>query len=95
MQYLLLIHENTTTPVPEAGWAAFIERARTSGMFRGGSELGKRETLGSGTAVPSSAHIGGYMRFDSEDREALLELLRLHPVLEHGGTVELCEMPES
>ncbi len=35
------------------------------------------------------------MRFDSDDKEKLLELLKTHPVVVHGGTVELCEMPES
>ena len=35
------------------------------------------------------------MRFDAEDRAKLLELLKQHPVVLHGGSVELCEMPKS
>jgi hypothetical protein len=35
------------------------------------------------------------MRFDSEDKEKLLALVNQHPVILHGGTVELCELPKS
>ena len=52
-------------------------------------------TIGSAWTAKSSGHIGGFMRFDSDDKEKLLELLKTHPVVVHGGTVELCEMPES
>jgi hypothetical protein len=35
------------------------------------------------------------MRFDADDKQALLDLLATHPNLVHGGTVELCELPKS
>jgi hypothetical protein len=35
------------------------------------------------------------MRFDSEDKQKIIDLLASHPVVVHGGSVELCEMPES
>jgi hypothetical protein len=95
MQYLLLIHDNVTSPTTDSDWADFIARATESGMFRGGSELGSREIIGTGAALPSSAHIGGFMRFDADDRLRLVELLQSHPIVIHGGTVELCEMPQS
>ena len=46
-------------------------------------------------AAASSAHIAGFMRFDSDNRQAVLDLLQKHPVVLHGGTVELCELPKS
>ncbi len=35
------------------------------------------------------------MRFDADDLNALRALLEDHPVVKHGGTIELCEMPKS
>jgi acetylglutamate kinase len=35
------------------------------------------------------------MRFETDEKVKLLELLQSHPVVVHGGTVELCEMPRS
>jgi hypothetical protein len=93
MEYLLLIHNNATSRTAEAEWTEFIARARDSGTFRGGSELGSRELVGSDAPVPSSAHLGGFMRFETDNRTRLLDLLRSHPIVAHGGTVELCEMP--
>jgi hypothetical protein len=93
--YLLLIHNNETTPTRDEEWERFFAEARSSGMFEGGSEVGRREILGGPATVPSSAHIVGYMRFETADRRLLLDLLRLHPVVLHGGTVELCELPRS
>jgi hypothetical protein len=33
------------------------------------------------------------MRFDSEDKQQIIDLLEKHPVVIHGGSAELCEMP--
>jgi hypothetical protein len=76
-------------------WDAFFESASASGIFSGGSEMGKREILGNGDPVGQSDHIVGYMRFDSENKQEVLELLKIHPVILSGGTVELCELPKS
>ena len=35
------------------------------------------------------------MRFDSDDKAKLIELLKLHPVVLHGCSLELCELPKS
>jgi len=95
MEYLVLIHNNSKTPANQAEWTEFVTRAKDTGMFRGGSELGTRELIGRVDAVQSSTHIGGFMRFDSNDKARLLELLEFLPVVSHGGTIELCEMPKS
>jgi len=95
MQYLLLIHRETKSAPKAEEWTDFISRVQASGMFRGGSELGARELVGDGGRATSTAQVAGFMRFDAEDREALMDLLQSHPVLVHGGSIELCEMPES
>ncbi|PTX94764.1 hypothetical protein DB346_22405 [Verrucomicrobia bacterium LW23] len=94
-EYILFIHSNTTSePAPEA-WDRFFNAAQLGGMFIGGSAVSPGTLLGN-TSAPASTHIGGYMRFATDDRAALLRLLETHhPVLLHGGTVELCETPRT
>ncbi len=94
MQYLLLIQNNAISEIPGDEWGAFFEKARAGGMFQGGSALGSRVVVGAASAK-STAHIAGYMRFDATDRQQILDLLADHPVVRHGGSVELCEMPKS
>ncbi|MEK6260767.1 MAG: hypothetical protein AABP62_19380 [Planctomycetota bacterium] len=94
-QYILLIHDNVKTEATAAEWNQFLAAARQSGLFEGGSAMGKRVVLGDTQSAKSSDHIVGYMRFDAEDKQQLLDLLKRHPVVMHGGSVELCEMPKS
>ncbi len=93
--YLLLIHGNAKTePSPEE-WESFFQAAQESGLFRGGSEIGTREILGENRDATLSDHLAGYMRFDAGDKQQLLDLLQTHPHVVHGGTIELCHLPES
>lgn len=94
-QYILFIHGNTTTTPTEKDWDQFFVLAKASGLFQGGSEIGRRMFIGDTKNARSSDHIEGYMRFDADDRQLVLDLLARHPVVLHGGTVELCEMPRS
>ena len=94
-QYLLFIHNNAMTKTTPAEWDLFFAAAKRSGMFVGGSALGERVVVGDTQSAQSTQHIGGYMRFDADDRAKLLELLKQHPVVLHGGSVELCEMPRT
>lgn len=94
-QYILLIHDNVISDTTEEEWQRFFTAAQESGLFKGGSEIGKKELIGNTQPATASEHLGGYMRFDATDKAAILELLKLHPVVMHGGTVELCEMPKS
>ena len=93
-QYLLLIHGNTKSATTDEEWESFFAAARTSGMFQGGSEVGVKEIIGDQTPTHASAHIEGYMRFDTDDKPALLALLKQHPIVRRGGTVELCALPK-
>ena len=92
-QYLLLIQNNAKSKTAPAEWDRFFAAAKASGMFAGGSALGERVVVGDIRSAQSTKHIGGFMRFDSDDKAKLLELLKQHPVVIHGGSVELCEMP--
>lgn len=94
-EYLLLIHGNEKTASTAAEWDQFFSAAHASGAFAGGSEVGKRELIGDSASAHPSDHLAGYMRFDTADKAMLLELLKKHPVVLHGGTVELCELPKS
>jgi hypothetical protein len=94
-QYILLIQSDLTSEPTAAEWDAFFAAAQQSGMFKGGSEIGKRLVVGDARSAKSTEHIVGYMRFDSDDKQPILDLLAGHPVVVHGGSVELCEMPES
>ena len=95
MQYILLIQGNVTSPSTSDEWETFFAAANKSGLFKGGSEIGKRTAIGDVRAARSTDHIVAYMRFDADDKQELLDLLKKHPVIVHGGSAELCEMPES
>jgi len=94
-QYILFIQGNAKTKSTPEEWDQFFTAARQSGLFEGGSAIGKRVVVGDTLTAKSTDHITGYMRFDAEDRQKLLDLLKRHPVVIHGGSVVLCEMPKS
>lgn len=93
-QYLLLIENNATSPIDPNQWSGFFERASASGYFKGGSELGAPQTFGDTETAHAVDFMAGYMRFDAENKEALLPLLADHPVVANGGSVHLFEMPK-
>ena len=92
------MHGNTdpgATSGEEEEWNRFFDLAKESGLFRGGSAIGQRTTIGN-TEVPNiTDNIGGFMRFDAENLDELTDLLKQHPTVVHGGIVEICEMPKS
>ena len=95
MEYILFIHKNAQTEIPGKEWGAFFKEAAASGIFQGGSEIGKRIQLGERSVEDITNSIGGFMRFEAENLESVKTLLRKHPVLINGGTLELCEMPKT
>lgn len=94
-QYILLVQRTVKSHSTPEEWDAFFTAARESGLFRGGSEIGNRTVLGNTASAQPTDHIVAYMRFDSDNKQQLLDLLEKHPVIAHGGSAELCEMPES
>lgn len=94
-QYILLIESNAKTTTTREEWDEFFKLAKESGLFRGGSAMGKREVVGDADSAHSTDFIGGYMNFDSDDKQKILDLLQKHPVAMHGGSLHLCEMPKT
>ena len=95
MQYILLIQDNLKSNASPEEWESFFSEARRSDLFKGGSEIGERIIIGDIESARTTDHIVGYMRFDSDDKQQIVNLLQKHPVVIHGGSVELCEMPKS
>ena len=95
MEYITFMHRNTDTGSTREEWDRFFDLARESGFFRGGSAMGKRSTIGDRIVPDVTEHIGGYMRFDTGKLAELIELLKKHPTVVHGGTIEICEMPKT
>ena len=94
-QYILLIQGNTTSEATAGEWEEFFSAAQNSGLFRGGSAIGQRDIIGDARTAISTEHVVGFMRFDSPHKQAVLDLLKQHPIIMHGGSAELCEMPKS
>jgi len=95
MEYILFIHKNVDETTTEEQWNSFFSEANESGMFLGGSEISNQLQTGPKPVNKITNNIGGFMRFESEDKNKLLALLENHPVSIQGGTLELCEMPKS
>ena len=92
------MHKNKDSGAPngtEAEWDRFFELAKESGFFQGGSAIAQRTTIGSGGVPDITEHIDGYMRFAADSLDALTKLLKQHPTVVHGGTIEICEMPKT
>lgn len=94
-QYILLVQNKLKSPSTPDEWDVFFAAAKESGLFRGGSEIGSRTVLGNTASARPTDHIVAYMRFDSDDKQQILDLLEKHPVIIHGGSAELCELPQS
>jgi hypothetical protein len=95
VKYLLLIHGDAREEATESEWGAFFDAAKKSGIFEGGSELGRRDIVCNSPTINSPTKIAGFMRFKSDSRQQLDDLLAAHPVVVHGGTVELYELSET
>ena len=95
MEYILFIHNNTDAVTTEDQWLSFFTTANNSGVFQGGSEISNQCQIGNKPVQKITNNIVGIMRFEPDDKTKILALLEKHPVIIHGGTLELCEMPKS
>lgn len=95
MEYILFIHNNNDSVTTEEQWKSFFIEAKKSGVFQGGSEISNQYQIGKKTVPKITNNIGGFMRFESNDKNTILSLLEKHPVIIQGGTLELCEMPKN
>lgn len=79
----------------DGDWDAYIMRLRGTGMFRGGSVLGKGVCVKKGCR-DGPCIVRGFMRFEADTIDEVRALLEGNPVYEAGGEVELLELvPDS
>lgn len=95
MEYILFIHKNHDSVPTGEQWESFFIQAQKSKIFKGGSEISNQLQIGNKKVSKITNTIGGFMRFEAEDSNEIKDLLKNHPVLVEGGTLELCEMPRS
>ncbi len=93
--FLLLMHTDTTCPVPDHLWGPWFQALRDAAAFEGGSAIGSGEVLRKGLAPgPVASWIDGYVRIRAPSLETAKALVVGNPVYECGGTVEVRELPE-
>jgi hypothetical protein len=91
--YMLLMH-NDGKPSPDDAWGPYLSKLKASGRFQGGSSMGTGACFNkAGTRVEIAAHLGGYIKVQAESLEEARKFLEGNPVYEHGGTVEIRELP--
>lgn len=91
-EFLLLMHDDTTTP--EQGWDAYFAGLRASGSFLGGSAIGAGAVFRqAGAPGRASGHLAGYIRVEADSLAAAAAFLAGNPVYLAGGTVEIRELP--
>jgi len=95
MEFILFIHKNTDQNTTSEQWESFFNSANESGIFLGGNEIASQIRKGKKSVSTITYSIGGFMRFEAENENLVLELLEKHPVFVQGGTLELCEMTKS
>lgn len=93
---MLLMHNDVTTPEREQEWEAYIAKLSASGALRGGSALGSGVCVRSQGETPGiTSRLTGYIKIEARDMGHAKELLFGNPVYEHGGTIEIRELPHT
>lgn len=88
------MHGDTTSPESDAAWEQYFTRMHASGVFRGGSSIGKGECLRKAdTAAPLSRSLVGYIKLEAASLAEAKAWVVGNPVYEAGGSVELRELP--
>ena len=94
MEYITFMRKNTTSDIREEEWTVFFDLLNKSDAFRGGSLIRSIDMLGDADLELVTKGLAGYMRFYCKNLEELKSLLSQHPVIKHGGSIEICEMPK-
>ncbi|HAH11476.1 MAG TPA: hypothetical protein DCL54_18605 [Alphaproteobacteria bacterium] len=87
--FLLLMHDDLTSPEETAAWGPYLAELRKAGVFEGGSSIGKGDSVRKSGAVAPPAAIVGFVRITAPSLEAAKALVAGNPVYEAGGTVEI------
>lgn len=92
--FILLMHRDTTAPVPGEMWASYFAMLRERGVFDGGSSIGPGGSFRKQSQPAAvSEELAGYIRVRAESLEDAQALIEGNPVYECGGTVEIRELP--
>lgn len=92
--FLLLMHTDTTRPVPDEMWDPWFQTLRAADAFQGGSAVGGGQVLRKNLqAGPLATWIDGYVRIRAASLDAAMALVAGNPVYECGGSVEVRELP--
>ncbi len=92
--FILLMHDDTQEPVRPDLWPPYFAKLREAGVLQGGSAIGRGETVRKdGKSKPPTDHLSGYIRLSAENLAEAKALIHGNPVLECGGTVEICALP--
>ncbi|CAN5151749.1 hypothetical protein BH10PSE1_BH10PSE1_02220 [soil metagenome] len=94
--FILLMHDDATSPERTADWEAWFATLRAKGAFEGGSAIGQGASFRKDGAPGSvSGHLNGFVRVTADSLAGAQALLAGNPVYEAGGTVEVRELPRS
>jgi hypothetical protein len=92
--FILLMHDDTTSPVPADLWDAYFAALSDSGVFGGGSSIGGGVVRRDGQPPgPLGAHLTGFIRITADTLEAAQAWVVSNPVFLCGGTVEVRYLP--
>ncbi len=92
--YMILMHDDGTSPAPAGSWEAYFSALRESGVFQGGSAIGEGIVLRNGRPPGAvAAHLTGYVRITAESLSAAQVWVARNPVYLSGGTVEVRHLP--
>ncbi len=95
-QYMFLMHDDDAMGDMTPLWGPYIESLVSRGVMRGGSAMGGGVCMRKSGDVPAiTAHIGGYIKIETDGLEAAKALLAGNPVYEAGGVVEIRELPKT
>ncbi|CAN5258316.1 hypothetical protein BH09PSE1_BH09PSE1_25690 [soil metagenome] len=94
--FILLMHDDATSPERAADWDAWFAILRAKGAFQGGSAIGRGASFRKvGAPGEVSGHLNGFVRVTADSLAEAQALLAGNPVYEAGGTVEIRELPRS
>jgi hypothetical protein len=94
-EYIVFMH-NDLVADEQNDWDAYLDHLKQSGIFEGGSEIGRGICVRkNGSAPPITEHLVGYLRVRANSIEDVKSVLTGNPHFEAGGTVEIRELPRS
>ncbi len=90
--YILLMHD-AGAAAPE-DWNTYLSWLGECGVLRGGSAIGRGICLRKAGAAPDiTRHLTGYIKIAADTLEHAAIFLAGNPIYEHGGVVEIRELP--